>query len=52
MLSTDVESGSGSSDHIIATAFGEPSDADFKPPATPQTLPSGITIPSIPVPTT
>jgi hypothetical protein len=34
-------------DVIVATEFGEPSDSDFQPPSTPKSVPS-FTIPSIP----
>ena len=37
-------------DELTATAVGEPTDSDFTPPVTPETIPSipGISIPSIP----
>jgi hypothetical protein len=38
MLRVTSDDGSGSSNDITATAFEEPSDADFIPPATPDTV--------------
>ena len=39
MLRVKSSDGSGSSDDITATDFGDPSDDDFTPPATPVTIP-------------
>ena len=39
MLQTKADSGNGSTDDITATAFSEPTEADFTPPATPSTIP-------------
>jgi hypothetical protein len=39
MLQTKADSGSGSTEDITATDFSEPTDADFTPPATPNTVP-------------
>ena len=44
-----VDDGKGNVDQITATSFGDPSDSDLTPPATPGTLP-GVTIPTIPNP--
>ena len=39
MLQTKSDSGTGSTEDVTATDVGEPTDADFTPPATPNTLP-------------
>ena len=39
MLQAKADSGSGSTEDITATDFGEPTAADFTPPATPSTIP-------------
>ena len=43
MLQTKADSGTGSTEDITATDFGEPTDADFTPPATPSTIPGQST---------
>jgi len=45
MLRVVSDDGNGSADNLTATEFGEPSDDDFTPPATPVTIP-GLTPPS------
>jgi hypothetical protein len=47
LLSSKADDGKGNVSEITATSFGEPSDTDLTPPATPGTLP-GVTIPTIP----
>jgi hypothetical protein len=42
MLSSKSDDGSGHVSQVSATAFGDPTDADLTPPATPQTIP-GVT---------
>jgi hypothetical protein len=52
LLKVSGGSGGDTTDVIIATEFGEPSDSDFQPPSTPQpavTLPS-FTVPKITLP--
>lgn len=51
LLRLGASSAESSKELLEATAVAEPTDADFEPPTTPQTLPDlpgGITIPSIP----
>lgn len=51
LLRLGTTSDGGSKELLEATAVSVPTDADFEPPTTPQTipgLPDGITIPSIP----
>jgi hypothetical protein len=45
MLSSKSTDESGKVDEITATDFGDPSDSDFTPPATPSTIP-GLTTPT------
>ena len=47
LLSSKADDGKGNVDEITATSFGQPTDADLTPPATPSTIP-GVSLPTIP----
>jgi hypothetical protein len=52
LLKLSGGTGSTPTDLFVATEFGEPSDSDFQPPSTPQSLPTvpSFTIPKITLP--
>jgi hypothetical protein len=52
LLKLSGGTGSSPTDLFVATEFGEPSDSDFQPPSTPQSLPTvpSFTIPKITLP--
>ena len=54
LLKLESKSSTSTNEVFLATAVSTPSDADFNPPSTPETIPSAITIPgggSITIPT-